>query len=1293
MNSVTKKKNKVTISSLLKKTIKITPYNEIKSVKQEPLPISKSRTKVLLSSSGMVYAARANAYKSNIYSFEITPGIHKVVISNVAATPATLEKESTRILASLSVRDIPDAGDTSALKEELRAELVKYGYSKNDAETELAAAETNIQDCVDPFLASNTLFMQSVLRISALANSNGTVEFIIPQGAFLGRKEQKLYLFVSSTTTPTVTPYIFPQDKPYFYLDPAAEALTVGDKLGDSRIMLGEVHLGKKTLAGTFLWRKPATKIKSNGEDVQTQPALFLPLEQPKFVKPAATYLRDALAKKNPGNIANILENMFKKIKFPLLNLKIYEADIKVPVYVKNDKQFYSFVWRTNDLVKDEFVEKNINHPRRHLTYQSLYDNFSIGQIYNSTSSFISTTNEYAVDQIVRGLLAQPKGKKSISIDGMVRSLIGGAILEGQELTFVNYSAETVDTDFESKDARLTRDYLYSMVYSGPAVQSTKDQFSGEGYLFFDSPIHYNHPKIVLGRELDSDFVKFLKEKGDSSFIKYLVSLRLRMKRAKMLLSDYLNIGDPDDKNDKRPTSGCHVLQALLKDIFTKVNHYNVSIDYVYSDLERICNTGWFLRAHNRVSHRYEPRTYAPNLFNISLNQTNGVIDNQKMWDAICETERFQKEILPKLVSRGFPPYKAPSGQDDFYLYMVNQAFWRQQPAQRPNFGYWLAKNYAMRRQLNIWDCVMTEYTAELQQTYVMDIFTKNNPKVKYSIYAHAAAKGHTHYGAYGLYLEPSLGGSITLPKTMSSNTSLYGGSLAHGHCKFNLDDYRCYVEDRSAFAFFRDEINRIRADKSNNPNGIMPFYSCLYYRKFHEPTYDRTTFYKDVLFHTWLCQPDQMIAYFNYDSTIKQALEKADSKDHKKDYFRQCYQDTQKILDDLNSIITEPIVKTLDTHLVNECDPFVLTGVETKKSRIWRFTFNAVALKPTLRKDKTGVRILVSKKVLSFANATVLKQDATGCWITAPKKTNALITSENDFFETAPSYYIKKPFEGRPEPFIAFNEERFGHCKHLFWHAQGTMVFGENAPNQIWEAKIKFDKLTPQSRIFKINVSELEGIKVGVWYTFTAKVSCPQPTYIFGETGSDKDKRIEIELTYQGDGVTRTKKYSFEREDPYKPITYFELGQSASGTETDTIQCEYFKILIGGKNIRADIFRVSDGVNITRVNRGISEFKDYNLTNARCTDPFEVKVSWLNTENSAETYTVWVESIKNMIGDFGSESKLTTLKVGSNSQGYEVFPLQLKNKGIKKIGITIKDSKGKIVFKMMSVVLPLIRL
>ena len=1292
MNSVTKKKKTITVSNLLKTPAKITLFNDIKSIKQEPLAISKSRTKVLLSSSGMVYAARANAYKSNIYSFEITPDIHKVVISNVAATPATLEKESNRILASISVRDIPDAGDANALKEELRAELIKYGYSKNAAEEELTGAATNIQDCADPFLGSNTLFMQSVLRISALADSNGTVEFIIPPGTFMGRKDKKVYLFVSSTTTPTVTPYTFPQDKPYFYLEPAAEALTVGDKLGNSKIMLGEVHLGKKTIAGIYLWKKPATKIKSNGEDVQTHPALFLPLEQPKFLKPAVTYLQTALAKKNPGTIASILEKMFKKIKLPLLNLKIYEAAIKVPVYVKNDKQFYSFVWRTNDLVKDEYVEKNIAHPRKHLTYQGLYDNFSIGQIYNSLSSFISTTTEYAIDQVVRGLLAQPTGKKSISIDGMVRSLIGGAILEGQELTFVSASAETKDTDFESKDTRLTRDYLYSMVYSGPADQSTKDQFSGEGYLFFDSPIHYNHPKVVLGRELDSDLVKFLKEKGDYSFVKYLVSLRLRTKRAKMLLSDYLNLGDPDDKNDSRPTSGCLALQALLKDIFTEVQRYGVNIDYVYSDLERICNTGWFLRAHNRINHRYEPRTYAPNLFNISLNKTNGVIDNQKMWNAICETERFQKEILPKLVSRGFPPYKEPAGQDDFYLSMVNQAFWRQQPAQRPNFGYWLAQNYATRRQLNIWDCVMTEYIAELQQTFVMDIFTKINPKVKYSTYAQASAKGHTHYGAYGLYLEPSLGGSISLPKTMSSSASLYGGSIPYGHCKFNLDDYRCYIEDKSAFAFFRDEINRIRADKSNNPNGIMPFYSCQYYRKYHDPAFDQNTFYKDILFHTWMCQPDQMIAYFNYDSTIKSAFEKEDSKDHRKDYFRQCYQDTQKILDELNSIIKDPIVKTLNTNLVNECDPFVLTGIETKTDRIWRFTFN-VAKKASLKKEKNNVIISVSKKVISFANATVLKKDPTGCWIKAPKKTNAGILSEKDFFETAPAYYVEKPFEKQPDPFIAFDADRFGHCKHLFWHAQGTMVFGENAPDQIWEAKIMFDKITPNSRIFKINVSELEGVKVGVWYTFTAKVSCPRPTFIFGETGSDKDKRVEITLTYQGDGVTRTKKYSFERETPYKPITYFELGQNASGKETDTIHCEYFKILVDGKNIRADIFRESDGVNITRVNRGISEFKDYNLKNTPCTEPFEIKVSWLNATNKPETYTVWIESVKNMLGHFSSQKKIATVKVNANDQGYMVLPEQSVNRGIKSIAVIIKDSKNNIVFKATSIVAPLIRL
>lgn len=1297
MGALSEKQPTITINSLLKKPTKIIHFNEIQSVKQEDLKISNYRAKAIISSGGVIYSAISKAYTSIIYSFEITPDIHKVVISNVNATDATKKEHPDRILAGISVKDIPANENSSRLKESFLAELKKNGYSEKDANTEIDKVKAYIDASADPFISTSTLFMQSCLNIGEIVNGNDSHELIIPPSVFKGRKEKKVYLFVSSTSEPKVTPYTYPTNVHYFYEEPAAESLTEGDYLRNSRVMLGEVHHNGNTLSGLYFWEKPSTRIKVSSDDLQKHPCLFITLSTLETLNEVHKFLETELGRKKGLTFPRLFDKVLEKIKLPISKLQIFRFDINVPVYPRNSKPFYSFVWRTNDLAKSEFVEKKISRPQKHHTHQDLFDNFGLAQIYNTPASISTTTTSYAAEQITRALLAQPKGKRSISVDGFLLQLLGGPVYEAQELDLVPVCPEAKKVGYENKEIRLTRDYLYSMVYSGPADTSTTDNFSGEGFLFYDTPIHYNNPKVVPGRELDKGLVQKLidydvdkdeKEK-EHLFIHYLISNNNRINRAKKVFSEWMNIGDPDDKNDKRPTSGSLAVQMLLNEIFTEVHKYGIEIDYVYSDLEKLYNTAWPLRTRHRLEHFYEKtenstdESRCPNFYDIDLYKKNGHLECKKMWDSVCESSRFQNEILPKLEARGFHPYIKGEITDNIYLSAVNQSFWRNLPTQKPIFGYWLNDNFAQRREINIWDCVMTEYTAELQQTYVMNPIINNNPKAKYSLYAHVAAKGHTQYGTYGMFFEPYLGGSIKLPKGMSSSTSIYEGQASEGHCKFNLDDYRCFAQDNSAFTLFKYEINHIRMARNDNPSGFMPFYSCRYYRETHNNLLDMSSYYRDTLFHSWLCQPEQMIAYFHYDDKIKAAFTSNYPKEPQQTYFKSCYEDTQQILNELNKIVKRPVVKTLDTPIVNECDPFILTGVETSQERIWRLTFDnrkGVRTGFITRNKKKELNIWISKKNISFSKGVIRKEDATGFWIAAPKKTEPKITAEKDFFDTAPSYYIDHPFDTLFKP-------QSNRKYYTFEHPQGVTIFGESAPFQIWEVKLMFDEIKKGTKLFKIDVNKLD-VKPGKWYIFTARVRIPRPEFIYGEAVNRDDKRFEIELTYEGDGKKKVYSDSFpveeipkkKRKHYYTPITSIELGEDSGGTKADSIHCEYFKILIDKMNIRADIFRESDGVNITRVNKQFEEFKNHLIAKTSCTDSFDVRISWLNALDVGETYTIWLEQYNGK--EKTSSSKLDSIKISPTDQGYKILKLPKLSGGISKMSIVIKDSTDKIAFK-----------
>lgn len=1278
-----KKQKEETFDSLRKKAPKIIHFNEIPSVEGAPLEVTTFRNYVNMSTIGIIEASEAKAHA--IFSYKITPDIHKVVVSNLNNTLYLDPKKREKVLIGLSVKDISPETDSSDLKKSIKTQLMINGFSEKDAENEVNDKNVSreIKNCADPFIGSNNIFLQSVIRVKEYADGKN-YEFIIPPSIFDGRKE--VYLFVSCNETPKVVPYTYPNNRVYFYKEPAAEALYVGDKLSDSKILFGEVHDGKKTLRGLFLWQKIFAKVKANGEDVQTLPALFLSLKKKSHLRPISTVLDNEIFKKAKKKTITekVLLTVLQKIR-KRYSIELFTCDIKLPVYTKDTNQFYSFVWRTNDTAKGEFIEKDLSHPQKHQTYKSLFDNYGLGEIYNSPASFSYTSPTYAAEQIARGLLAQPKGKRSISIDGFLWELMGGVILEAQNNTFVHKtinpialidsinSINSIDspelialikayTPYKNKDIRLTRDYLFSMAYSTPAKDSTKDSFSGEGYLFFDSPIHYNNPKVAIGREIDQEFAKELK-KHDHDFVYYLISCKERIKRAKNYFSEWLNIGDPDDPSDLRPSSGCHAAKDLLHDIFKKIHSFGIEINYVYSDIEQIYNTAWVTKTHGRIEHCHSSDTETSNCFNIGLYQTDGKLDFTKMWNAICETKRFQKEIVPELESRGFHTYQSSKGTGDIYLSAVNKALWIGSPTKWPSFRYCLFNDFATRRELNIWDCVMMEYTANVQQKYLMDEVIKLNPNAKYSVYAHYSAKGYSHYGLYSMLFEPSLGGSITLPQKMSSCTSIYGGRPSEGHCKFNLYDYRCFVNDKSAFALFKYEINHIRILRNDNPNGFMPFFSCQDFRKFHDEELDQSTFYKDTLFHTWMCQPNQMIAYFNYDGDIKSNYEKKNLAE--KDYYTKCFQDTQKILNELNSIISAPIVKTLKTPIVNENDPYILTGVETATKRIWRLTLDTTK-KITKKLIKSGLNLTIDNTSIVFNTIILSLKDETGYWIITAKDIEPDITKH----ELLPSYYAENPFNSEPNLFTKINSNVKGHS---FYHSRDIMVFGENAPNQTWEAKIMFDKTPSSGNIFKVPVSKLSGIKANKWYTFTANVCTPK----LEDYEDERDLQTKITLTYTGDGVTRTLEHTLSTTNKYKPIDYIELGNGSG-----TVNCEYFKINIAGKNIRADIFRESDGVNITRVNKNIDEFKNTNLADTFTSDTLKAKISWLNATDEDEKYTVSVQQIPERVLIL-IRNNLGTVTAKANEQGYEILDIPKLRGDLSAILISVRDSKENTVFSM----------
>lgn len=1265
----------------MKKKNTIIHFSDIPSNNIKELKAISQRAETCMGSDGTIYVTPQNIYKTTIYSYEITKDIHKVHISDVVCSSSLLEKRPQFKVAGFYIKDIPQV-PTNLKKEEerLRTILKKSGYPEEKINSEIEAAQTQLTEYADEFIGSNYSHASSCIYYRNFANGESEHELIVPRELFERSGTSRIYLYVASykATVPKVQAYSYPKDTLYFYEEPVAESVTEGNSLLSSRIMLGEVRQNGKKLNGFFFWAAPFTKVQSKGKDSITCKAYFCSVPKASELKKKEELFNKKVLKASidaKKSSKTILEKKLIEYATKTLKLGIYEYNQPITVYPKINSPFNSFIWRTNCLAQKKYVETANTENQIHHDFKNLFDNFGFDGIYNSFASFNVLPTTSVAKAIARAMLQQPKGRRSISLDGFLTQLMGAAIYEAESKSNTMISANDSDKGNIipkqiNKDRRLFRDYLYSMIYSDAATD-----YSGEGFFFYDSPIHYNRPKYDLGSEISPDLASALIKMDDEdptghAFVKKVIEYWKTAKRYHSLLSEQMNIGDPDNPKDKRPTSGCHAIKKLLQEIFKIVNSYKINIDYVYSDLEQITNVAWSLRTKHRIEQNNDY------LYDIDLYKKNGELSYEKMWNAAFSSPRFIKEIQPKLEARGF----YHNENKNLPWTAVKGAFWRTNPTERPAMGYWISNSYASRREINIWDCVMEEYYIGLLEKYLFAPVKKYNPKARYSAYHVNGSKGYNSYGK-NIRFEPHLGGNINIGKKMSSCTALYGGQLSEGHCKYNLDDYRCFVEDNSSFAKFKNEVNTMRAMQVSTPAGTMPFYSCKYFRGG-----DSDRLYKETLFHCWLTNPDQMIAYLNYETDNFGKYFNTDNvEEGKHAYFRACYQDIQEILDELNKYITKPIEKILSVNTINENENFVLSGVQVVDRNIWRLTpkekFPQKASLSQTTNQKNEFIFKIGEKEISFKGkrAEILyayTNDNNGVWIITPKTVLPEITSSGNYFKVNPSYETDKPQKSSNSLFAYMgSNESLKKRQQNFWHMQGVSVFGEYAPQQIWEAHVRFNKLK-EVLIFRSKATDFAGIEIGKWYTIRAIVTLPN----INDVEKGCEYQGEIKYFCKADDETEFreifKKSITEPLDGnvYKPIQYVQIG------ETDSVDTDSFKVYITGKNVRADLFRENDGVNITRVNKNISDYKDSTLANTRVTDQITAKISWLNASDDTETYVVKINQYDQK-GKSVKKSTLSRIYVGVGIQDYKVITLPSLNPKTRILEIEILDKNNEGVF------------
>lgn len=835
------------------------------------------------------------------------------------------------------------------------------------------------------------------------------IELYIDKKNFENNKNQSIYLYVCVDQNAMMNVQTFKIDSPnelYFEEEPVAEAITDGDLLSQSRIFLGSVvNNGNLIEKGICLWEKPQTKVLDNGKDYQEFKAIFYKPLHPRFLEQDVKFFRKH---------QNYLVAHKREFKKRLLRyFRVGWFMLPVPVYAKSDHRFDTLVWSKNLLSspssmesnyianKGEYSRKNLSQYTSHHQYKDVLESFSLMEIFSSYDDVANKKPEDFAKEIIRNIVRQPKGRRSITFDqgnDILSDLMGGAIRIADTL-----KAREKNNNRTPEEFRLMKDYLYSMVYFENEDTDSTDELCGDGYFFYDAPIHINNPKTKT------------KPEGFDCYINIIKTLFCNPNVHKE--------GECVNEN----ISSCEAFSNLMEKIFKEVHKYGVEIDYVYHDFEMMHNTAVNLKNANR--------------FPAKEDATDSSVW-MKLWNSLNRNDEDcpYRNIRSKISKRGFVVLDSSAPLSDVAISDVNRYGYFPYPSEPSQDSPVRCRDgaYIRRRNVNIWDDVALEYSSSLFEKFMMEPIRKYSPNMRCSVHITSEHKGCYHVSDE---FEKSLGGNIRLPPKMDSTPCLYG-NRSNSIFKKNLYNWKTLPGLTSPFGTLVTSVNLTRAAFFSNASKlVMPFICSSYYwtwlmvkdyslvggkiseiersqdeakdtliaelyeicnEKIQKEINGKTIecdapkfaaqcckYYREMLLHSWLSNPELMYVYLNYNDhrqkddaknffdhfVFKQTNSKEYTSFEKIEeiiYNQNAYQHIQSVINE-ERILIETIIgkqrkaKLITNTLASETDPFFITGVCMGKFRLYRFSVSDEFNVEVNGKDVSQIKKYDITRILRF--------------------------------------------------------------------------------------------------------------------------------------------------------------------------------------------------------------------------------------------------------------------------------------------------------------------------------------
>ncbi len=384
---------------------------------------------------------------------------------------------------------------------------------------------------------------------------------------------------------------------------------------------------------------------------------------------------------------------------------------------------------------------------------------------------------------------------------------------------------------------------------------------------------------------------------------------------------------------------------------------------------------------------------------------------NRNLYNDIVADPRYETEIKPLLVERGFTFYEKPSGSSSTSSYEWRSEIWSIFPNQiwgnLPDSEE--AKfNTVYKNCASIWNKVMYNRIAEYITEAIYEPMAARYPDGVVSDYKVADTATWEHYMTEGGGLGYYAGNSDKIGN--ASDMNMYNANPNSGffmdgdtYLYKNIQSYNKAVYDDDAYNSMLFYVNRFKSIYAATDTKKLSAWIAEYDYDGRNNSVKNSPYYAEVLYHIGLLNPLPFKIYmFEGDSKFEDNPTK----------YNECMQVISQILNELTRVAGYSDRRPIETPQAWN-DGFVLSGMYANGRNIWRLTpdttdgmtladFKVAGTVPTFSINGNTITF-PGGKVLS--NGAIDVVGTCGYWIETAADVQPVITREADRYAKNPSY------------------------------------------------------------------------------------------------------------------------------------------------------------------------------------------------------------------------------------------------------------------------------------------------